>query len=599
MRRATTAALTLGGAFLAAAPAMAQSWAEVGDAGQTPGNAQITEDAVVTLTSITGTFGGTNGVDVFAIRVVDPDTFNASIVGGATRDSRLFLFNNDGELQVWNDDFGGTTQSEITSQGVFEAGIYYLALTVIGQEPINANTDVLSTSDTWPGPDADQFRGVLSLGPWAGWTNPGLGTSGTEAFTITLVGAEFARDLSGAEDYWVPNDFADIQSAITGAVSGDTIHITPGTYLESNIDVEGKALTLCGAGMDYSVIDAQLLGRVFLANSFGAGSIVENLTMARGTNAQGGSIRTTASMTIRWSRFLENGSGPGGTDAAGALYARGGATVVVEHCEFIDGSVDQTSAFRAEDAGSTIVVSESLFRGNQSGGGFIAVAHNGASVHIKGCRFTQNDVAGSTFLYSSNSGSIVNVTNTLLDGNSNGTGAIVSAGNGGKFFATNLTVVDHTTTSLSTNNADIVVQNSIFWNITSSSGFGASAHVDRCIFPGATGTNIDADPMFMDAANGDYRLASGSPAIDAGDSRFPQLMAPNAKDLAGNARLQDVLSIADTGVADNTHVVDIGAYEGGYGLPLPPSGCLADLNNDATVNGADLAALLAGWGPCP
>ena len=54
------------------------------------------------------------------------------------------------------------------------------------------------------------------------------------------------------------------------------------------------------------------------------------------------------------------------------------------------------------------------------------------------------------------------------------------------------------------------------------------------------------DPGFVDAANGDYRLASGSPCIDAGDNAY----VTTATDLAGNAR-----------IANGT--VDIGCYEYG------------------------------------
>ena len=38
---------------------------------------------------------------------------------------------------------------------------------------------------------------------------------------------------------------------------------------------------------------------------------------------------------------------------------------------------------------------------------------------------------------------------------------------------------------------------------------------------------------------------------------------------------------------------------GGYGLPAPTSGCLADFNGGTVTDGADLAFLLASWGPCP
>ena len=57
------------------------------------------------------------------------------------------------------------------------------------------------------------------------------------------------------------------------------------------------------------------------------------------------------------------------------------------------------------------------------------------------------------------------------------------------------------------------------------------------------------DPGFVDAANGDYRLAAGSPCIDAGDNSY----VTTTTDLAGNAR-----------IANGT--VDIGCYE--YELSL-------------------------------
>jgi uncharacterized repeat protein (TIGR01451 family) len=65
---------------------------------------------------------------------------------------------------------------------------------------------------------------------------------------------------------------------------------------------------------------------------------------------------------------------------------------------------------------------------------------------------------------------------------------------------------------------------------------------------GYSGTgNIDADPQFADAANGDYRLKAGSPSINTGDPASTTATV-SATDLAGNQR-----------VAENR--IDMGAYE--------------------------------------
>jgi predicted outer membrane repeat protein len=59
------------------------------------------------------------------------------------------------------------------------------------------------------------------------------------------------------------------------------------------------------------------------------------------------------------------------------------------------------------------------------------------------------------------------------------------------------------------------------------------------------GGNVDADPLFVDAPGGNLRLATGSPAIDTGNSSAPNLPVT---DLDGSPRV--------AGVA-----VDMGAYE--------------------------------------
>jgi uncharacterized repeat protein (TIGR01451 family) len=102
-------------------------------------------------------------------------------------------------------------------------------------------------------------------------------------------------------------------------------------------------------------------------------------------------------------------------------------------------------------------------------------------------------------------------------------------------------------------------------------GCGGSASWDTaCGTDG--GSNIDADPRFVDAANDDLRLHFESPAIDAGNN----LSVTTGADLAGNPRRVDAPTITDKGNG-GAPVVDMGAYEAAGPIPalhksVTPSG---------------------------
>ena len=94
------------------------------------------------------------------------------------------------------------------------------------------------------------------------------------------------------------------------------------------------------------------------------------------------------------------------------------------------------------------------------------------------------------------------------------------------------------------------------FNYAAGVGYGLSvSDSDYATSAGANvsdlGGNVNADPHWLDAANGDYRLAAGSPLIDRGAARGA---AQSETDRAGNPRVVD-------GNGDGATARDMGAYE--------------------------------------
>ncbi|MHC5012894.1 MAG: hypothetical protein ACYTG6_18445 [Planctomycetota bacterium] len=128
--------------------------------------------------------------------------------------------------------------------------------------------------------------------------------------------------------------------------------------------------------------------------------------------------------------------------------------------------------------------------------------------------------------------------------------------------------------ALASAGTDLTVRNTIFALASPADGIGliaedASIDSNFNFFDGVNalslGTvmsgprDLEEDPELVDPSNGDYRLGSDSPAIDAGDNAF--LPAGVDEDLDREPRPVDDPATPDAGEGGGDPVVDVGAYE--------------------------------------
>ena len=178
--------------FLAAGTAQAQVWNETanggGDAGELTGTAQVTALVSSTLSSIVGTLSaGTDG-DMYKIQICDFANFSASLVGGASFDSQLFLFSETG-LGVLHNDDTGTPQSAIDNLGgqITANGQFFIAVTSYNRDPLTDAAQLIWNNTPFTGVRAPDGPGAgNNLSSWSGSS-----AAGVVPYTINFTGASY------------------------------------------------------------------------------------------------------------------------------------------------------------------------------------------------------------------------------------------------------------------------------------------------------------------------------------------------------------------------------------------------------------------------
>ena len=182
---------------------------------------------------------------------------------------------------------------------------------------------------------------------------------------------------------------------------------------------------------------------------------------------------------------------------------------------------------------SSPVLADCIFEDNYTildGGGMVSA--NYSSPTLKNCLFLRNEADGRGGALFTDDHSSPRLTNSTLWGN--------VAENGAGMYS---------------NSSAPTLINSIVWGnwpdqVSSEASTVSITYSDIQGVHFGEG-NISADPLFVDAANGDFHLGPGSPCIDVGSNAAPDLPL---YDFEGDDRVQD-------GDDDGTATVDMGVDE--------------------------------------
>lgn len=352
-----------------------------------------------------------------------------------------------------------------------------------------------------------------------------------------------------------------VQAGINAAVAGDEVWVAKGTYYENIILKDGVALYGGFVGLEttreqrdfeinVTVLDGNQMESVVVVPENAASSTrIDGFTIRNGWGDYGGGI----SCLDNSSPTITNNKITGNLGYGGGIYCGLYSSPIITRNFFEENT---HSGICCGYYGQAIITHNVLARNQASKGGGINVT--GASPLIENNKiydnFSSGGDGGGVYVYGGSS----QVRNNIIVGNRTTRGGGIRLEFSNAQVKNNTIVGNRATdgggiyTQCSYTSKPLIANNVISFN--SSGIFNRLQNQDPSLQPTLKNNNlygnddynystyvspgtsdISADPLFVDRANGDYHLTAGSPCIDAGDDSVVQV---GCVDIDGEPRIQ-------------------------------------------------------------
>ncbi|MGA1058610.1 MAG: right-handed parallel beta-helix repeat-containing protein, partial [Phycisphaerales bacterium] len=353
--------------------------------------------------------------------------------------------------------------------------------------------------------------------------------------------------------YFVPDQFGSIQAAIAAVANGSEIVVRPGTYFEHLVFLGKTIVVRSEAGPDSTVLDGGGVGSVVVFRSGeGPATRIEGFTITNGGGSPGaggaGVLVESSSPTIRGNRIVGNTTSLLG----GGIIVYGFSSPLIEENLVADNAAGDGGGIYIQVENTRVFVHRNTIEGNVSAGGFGAglLSWNG-SLELVGNAVLDNvgaESGGGVFIRFSGDGPHLLEANEIVGNAATDDGGGIWFDNGGDILLVNNLIAENTASNgggLYVRGTGTILNCTITGNLSSSEGGGlyygagdgglliANSILRDNLAPSSTelfyanggdaisfsnvgggwpgAGNLDADPRFVDANAGDYRLAGDSP----------------------------------------------------------------------------------------